>query len=83
VTAWIPMIDEGEADGRLAELYARVVDPVSGGVDNIMKIHSLNPEGLAAHFELYRTAMRSTKTLPRVDREMIAVVVSVANECHY
>ena len=45
-----------------------------------MKIHSLNPDGLAAHFELYRTAMRSTRTLPKVDREMIAVVVSVANE---
>ncbi len=40
--AWIKIIPENEADGELKDLYARQMEPW-GGVDNIMKIHSLNP----------------------------------------
>ena len=39
--AWIKMIPETEAEGTLAELYSKLIEPW-GGVDNIMKIHSLN-----------------------------------------
>lgn len=39
--AWIKMIGESEAEGALAELYSKLIEPW-GGVDNIMKIHSLN-----------------------------------------
>ena len=81
--AWIGTIDEGEADGRLAELYRRMLDPEHARVDNILKIHSLHPEGLEAHYALYRSAMQGTKALPKVDREMIALVVSRCNGCHY
>ena len=80
--AWIRMIDESEAEGRLAELYGRLAEP-PGGVDNILKIHSLNPPSLAGHFEFYRTLMRGRSPLTRIQREMIAVVVSAANQCHY
>lgn len=80
--AWIRTIDEDDAEGPLARLYARMVEPW-GGVDNIMKIHSLNPPSLAAHFEIYKTLMRGRSPLSRVQREMIAVVVSAANRCHY
>lgn len=81
--AWIEVIDEGDAEGRLAELYRGLVDPEHGGVDNILKIHSLHPDGLGAHVALYRSAMRGTPGLPKVDRELIALVVSAANGCHY
>lgn len=81
--AWIRTIDPDDAEGRLAELYRTLVDPVTGGVDHIMTIHSLSPNGLAAHAALYRHVMRGTATLPRVDREMIALVVSRTNGCHY
>lgn len=80
--AWIEVIDEDRADGRLQRLYERLVGP-HGGVDNILKIHSLNPASLAAHFELYRTVMRGRSPLSRTQREMIAVVVSAANRCRY
>lgn len=80
--AWIPMIPEQEAQGRLAKLYEKLVEPW-GGVDHILKIHSLNPPSLAAHFELYRTLMRGRSNLSRIEREMIAVVVSAVNRCHY
>jgi uncharacterized peroxidase-related enzyme len=76
------MIGEGEAEGRLRQIYARLVEPW-GGVDNILKIHSLNPPSLTAHFELYHTLMRGRSGLSRAEREMIAVVVSAANQCHY
>ena len=80
--AWIRMIDEAEADGKLGELYGRFTEPW-GGVDNILKIHSLNPDSLLGHFDLYKTLMRGRSPLSRAQREMIAVVVSAANRCHY
>ena len=81
--AWIETIDEGDAQGRLAELYAQMVEPGETHVDNILKIHSLHPDGLAAHFALYRAVMAGTPGLRKVDREMIALVVSRLNSCHY
>ena len=81
--AWIETIDEGEARPPLAELYARMVDPESGRVDNVMKAHSLHPGGLDAHWVLYRSAMSGTRGLRKAEREMIAVLVSKRNGCHY
>ena len=80
---WIEVRGDDEAEGRLAELYARMADPTYGRVDMIMQIHSLHPEGLRVHDELYREVMASTKTLRKVERELIALVVSKINDCHY
>jgi uncharacterized peroxidase-related enzyme len=80
--AWIRVISEDEASGRLKELYEKYVEPW-GGVDNILKIHSLNVPSLEAHFQLYATLMRGPSDLSRAQREMIAVVASAANRCHY
>ena len=55
----------------------------AGAVGNILRIHSLAPHVLAAHLELYKAAMHSPGEISRQDREMIAVVVSQANNCHY
>ena len=81
--SWIRTVPEGEAEGPLADLYARVRDPRSGVLDEIMSVHSLHPRGLEAHFGLYRAAMTGTPGLPVVDRELIAYVVSDLNGCHY
>ena len=80
--AWIRMIDEQDAEGKLSELYRRMKEP-DGSVDNILKIHSLNPDSLQGHFEFYRSLMRARSPLTRTQREMIAVTVSAANRCHY
>ena len=80
--AWIKMIPEDAAEGRLAEMYRRMAEP-DGTVDNILKIHSLNPSSLQGHFDYYKTLMRGRSGLSRAQREMIAVVVSAANRCHY
>ena len=85
--AWIHVIPELEAEGELAEiydeLYAPFPDVERGQLDNILQIHSLDPKGLRAHYALYRSAMTGTETFPKVDREMVAVVVSGLNGCHY
>jgi uncharacterized peroxidase-related enzyme len=80
--AWIKVIKEEEATGRLKELYVRYAEP-TGIVDNILKIHSLNVKSLKGHYDLYAHLMRGRSDLSRIQREMIAVVVSAANQCHY
>jgi len=81
--AWIETIDEAAAEGELAALYQGLLDPATGTVDNIMKVHSLHPRGLAAHGSLYRAVMAGTAGLRKVDRELIAYEVSRLNGCHY
>ena len=80
--AWIKTIDEDKAEGTLKEMYDKLIEPW-GGVDNILKIHSLNPPSLWAHLDLYKTLMRGRSELTRAQREMIAVTVSAANCCEY
>lgn len=81
--AWIRVIPEGDATGRLAELYRENLDPRHGVVDNILKVHSIRPQTLADHACLYRTTMYGKSGLSRAEREMIAVVVSSINLCQY
>ncbi len=80
--AWIKVIQEEEATGRLKDLYEKYAEP-SGKVDNILKIHSLNVKSLKGHFDLYAHLMRGRSDLSRTQREMIAVVASAANHCQY
>lgn len=80
--AWIRMVPEHEATGKLKRLYEKYTEPW-GGVDNVLKIHSLNPRSMEAHYDLYHTLMRGRSDLSRAQREMIAIVASAANRCHY
>ncbi|RMF57588.1 MAG: peroxidase [Calditrichaeota bacterium] len=80
--AWIRMIPEHEATGELKTLYEKLIRS-DGIVDNILKIHSLNPPSLRTHYEFYKTVVKGRSGLSRVQREMIAVVVSATNHCHY
>ena len=80
--AWIEVIPEEDADGDLADQYRQLIEPW-GGVDNILKIHSLSPDSLRAHVVLYKTLMYGKSPIKRPQREMIAVAASVANRCHY
>ena len=75
--------DRWATTAGLDEQFGSVVDNDYGRVDNIMAIHSLNPAGLAAHNALYTSAMAGTATLRKVERELIAYVVSLENRCHY
>jgi alkylhydroperoxidase family enzyme len=80
--AHIRTIHEDNADGRLAELYRRFANP-DGSVDNVLKLHAVNPDALEAHGALYVQAMHRPSPLTRIEREMIAVEVSRMNGCGY
>jgi hypothetical protein len=81
--AWIKMIPENEAEGKLAELYKKYRSRESGIIDHILKIHSLDPPSMETHIQMYSGLMFGPSELSRKEREMIAVVVSVENSCHY
>ncbi len=80
--AWIRTVTESEAAGRLKSQYDAAVAR-AGKVWNIVKLHSQNPDHLAASMYLYRAVMFGASPLTRAQREMIAVVVSRANRCEY
>lgn len=68
--AYVP--EEAMAEGE------RVADR-----DNIIQIHSVHPAVMRQHYDLYVQVMRRGGPLRRVQREMMAVVVSALNQCHY
>nr|AST47502.1 peroxidase [uncultured bacterium] len=80
--SWIDEIEIDEADGRLAEIYKELVEK-RGKVSNILKVHSLNPEAMSGHLDLYMTLMFGKSGLSRAEREAIGVVVSAENDCAY
>jgi len=81
--AWIDMVDENEAEGKLKVLYDKITGRGSSKVAHILKVHSLNPEVLEDHLNLYKTIMFSGSNISRQQREMVATVVSAINDCHY
>ena len=81
--AWIRTIAPGEAGGLLKRLYDEAIAR-AGKVFNVLRIQSLRPEVLDAGIALYQELMFSPRSpLTRAQREMIAVAVSRANDCHY
>ena len=59
------------------------IAPEARDYDYVLASHSLNPEALEAHLELYRVVMFGTSGLSRTEREAMAVAVSATNDCHY
>ncbi|MDJ0812117.1 MAG: peroxidase-related enzyme [Woeseiaceae bacterium] len=80
--SWIDEVDAAEADGQLEEIYAELVAK-RGKVSNILKVHSLNPEAMQNHLDLYMTVMFGQSGLSRAEREAVGVVVSATNDCAY
>ncbi len=80
--AFIRTIDENEAEGRLVGIYAEL-GKRSGRISNIFKIQSNNPPALQGMLGLYKATMRSDSPLTLAQREMLALVVSKTNGCHY
>ena len=80
--AWIEQVPEEDAGSALEQEYAAARQR-AGKVWNIVKLMSLNPAVLHESMDLYSAAMKGESPLSRVQREMIAVVVSKANNCHY
>jgi uncharacterized peroxidase-related enzyme len=79
---WIKVVEEEEAAGELLQIY-QTQRKKAGGLANILKIHSLAPGTLSTHMAFYEAVMHAPGDLSQIEREMIAVVVSSLNRCHY
>ncbi|MCE8507603.1 peroxidase-related enzyme [Ruegeria pomeroyi] len=83
MSAWIEMIGDDAADGRLKELLDRARTP-HGTVDTVMRVHSLRPETMNGHVTLYRSVLHSDdNTLPFWFLEVVASYTSILNDCTY
>lgn len=51
--------------------------------DNILRIHGIHSRTMRQHHDLYKQLMHGKGPLTRIQREMIAVAVSVVNHCRY
>ena len=71
--AYIPYVSESDIPER-----DRVPDR-----DNIIQIHGVHSRIMKQHYDLYLEIMRRPSPLSRKQREMVAVVVSAVNDCHY
>jgi len=80
--AHLDLIDPDDATGMLADEYAAAVAR-AGKVYNIVRSMSLRPGVLKRSMELYKAIMFGPSALTRQERELLATVVSAANECHY
>ena len=80
--AYVRVIDEDEAEGDLQREYDKARRR-TGRVYNVLKVQGLNPAALREAVRLYIAVMHGAGELTRPEREMLAVVVSAANECHY
>ena len=80
--AFIDYIPYEDASPELQELYRKY-----GGADttpaNIIRIAGHNPKAMEAHVAFHRAIMYGDSPLSRQQREMISVVVSAINMCHY
>jgi alkylhydroperoxidase family enzyme len=81
--AWIETIDEDVAEGELAEAYEVCAERSSRRAAHIYKVQGLSPRAMVQHRALYRTLVFGPSPLERYQREMVGVVVSGINGCHY
>ncbi len=80
--AYIKTVPPESAAGALKSEYDLAVRR-AGKVWNILRVMSPNPSVLSASMGLYTEVMHGPSPLTRAQREMLAVVVSSANDCHY
>ena len=80
--AYIDVTSYNDSEGKLREIYDGLIES-RGKLADVHMIQSLNPESIVNHMDLYMTIMFGKSPLRRVQREMMAVVVSKNNDCDY
>jgi len=80
--AWIPTVPPEDAQGDLRASYEAAVKR-AGRVYQIVRMMSLAPKVLDASMGVYLAIMHARTGLSRRQRELLAVVTSGVNKCHY
>ena len=78
----LPIPDAAELDEDLRKYFAVCQDKL-GMVPNVLQSYAVVPERLRAFIAMYNELMLSDSGLSKLDREMIATVVSSENKCFY
>ena len=80
----VPLPDEDDLDGDIKDYYAKCRDKL-GLVPNVIRAYTANQAKLRNFIAFYNTLMldEDNCALSKLEREMIAVVVSAANRCYY
>lgn len=79
---WLRVPAEDELPVEVRELWQPSLEKL-GFVPNVLRLYALRPSHLLAWNAWYEEAMKGESGLTKIEREMIAVVVSVANDCAY
>ncbi len=74
--------DPASLDEDLQAIWRKCVDKL-GFVPNVYATYSLRPQRLRNFMAMYNEVMLSESGLSKLEREMVAVVVSSANRCYY
>ena len=74
--------DEEDVPDEVKELWAKPLEKL-GFVPNVLRVFALRPQHLLAWWGYYDELLRGESGLTKAQREMIAVVVSATNRCHY
>jgi uncharacterized peroxidase-related enzyme len=78
----LPVPDPEALDEDLRELFALCVEKLSI-VPNVLRAYSRRPQKLRNFVAMYNELMLAPSGLSKLEREMVAVVVSSANRCYY
>jgi len=77
------MLQESEATGEVAEVYAEIKQAM-GVVPNFFKAQAaVDPQWMALNWQRVKHIMGSGEGLDRKTRELIALAVSLVNNCEY
>ena len=79
---WLRVPDESELPPEVLELWAPSLEKL-GFVPNVLRTYALRPTHLVLWTAWFDEVMKAESGLTKAEREMIAVVVSVANDCAY
>jgi uncharacterized peroxidase-related enzyme len=71
-----------ELDEDIQQVFVKCVDKL-GYVPNVLAAYSFRPQCLRNFMSIYNEIMLSPSGLSKLEREMVAVVVSSANRCYY
>jgi len=74
--------DPAGLDDDLKVIWAKCVEKL-GFVPNVFSTYSIKPRRLRNFMAMYNEIMLSPSGLSKLEREMVAVVVSSANRCYY
>jgi len=80
--SWLRVPPEEDAPTEVKALFEKANEKL-GFLPNVLRVYALRPRHLELWNTFYDELMRGESGLTREQREMIAVVVSTVNRCHY